>query len=418
MCLIRVVNGKHSVGRCHSSLLKSVVTEIYFRSLSMDAVDMIVCVSESFDSLAAKKLDEFLRVLKPGSDIFLLLKSTSETLARSPIKQKLIQANPVEEKPLKVGFQVLQYGQMKSALETGILIIDLSVFFAVDRIQHRGRRLRHLEGNHSSWQSLPVSTAIEFSSTTPEDSSEVSTISSPPLINPNHTYIHFSHLSIPDLAMDYQEGPESFNNQTTKQQQQEEEAAAGKVALIVFSSRGRLYEYANNSVKSTVDRYYKKASAGSTSDVASTFEATTQFYQQEASRLELEIQGLQNSNRNIVGEGLGSLSCKELKNLEAKLDKAIAKIRLKKNETILEEIEHMQKREIELQQANMFLRAKISENERMRHDMSLMAAGGGGCEDHDHCHQQRMETNYSQSAYNNDDSCNYTTRKTAFYNGF
>ncbi|KAK1361881.1 hypothetical protein POM88_046355 [Heracleum sosnowskyi] len=54
------------------------------------------------------------------------------------------------------------------------------------RIQHRGRRLRHLEGNHSSWQSLPVSTAIEFSSTAPEDSSEVSTISSPPLINPKY----------------------------------------------------------------------------------------------------------------------------------------------------------------------------------------------------------------------------------------
>ncbi|KAK1380247.1 hypothetical protein POM88_026991 [Heracleum sosnowskyi] len=54
------------------------------------------------------------------------------------------------------------------------------------RIQHRGRKLRHLEGNHSSWQSLPVSTAIEFSSTAPENSSEVSTISSPPLINPKY----------------------------------------------------------------------------------------------------------------------------------------------------------------------------------------------------------------------------------------
>ncbi|KAK1404157.1 hypothetical protein POM88_003762 [Heracleum sosnowskyi] len=72
------------------------------------------------------------------------------------------------------------------SVDETILIIDLSVFFAVDRIQHRGRRLRHLDGNHSSWQSLPVNTAIEFSSTAPEDSSEVSTISSPPLINPKY----------------------------------------------------------------------------------------------------------------------------------------------------------------------------------------------------------------------------------------
>lgn len=161
-----------------------------------------------------------------------------------------------------------------------------------------------------------------------------------------------------------------------------------EVALIVFSSRGRLYEYANNSVRSTIDRY-KKAYAD-TSNTGSVSEANTQFYQQEASKLRREIKSIHNSNRNIVGEGIGSLSSKELKNLEGRLEKAISKIRTKKNELLFEEIELMQKREIELQHANMYLRAKISENERAQQQMNLMPGGGGGGGSHDDRHYQAM----------------------------
>ncbi|XP_058008136.1 agamous-like MADS-box protein MADS1 [Hevea brasiliensis] len=135
-----------------------------------------------------------------------------------------------------------------------------------------------------------------------------------------------------------------------------------EVALIVFSTRGRLYEYANNSVRATIERY-KKANADS-SNPASASEANTQFYQQESSKLRRQIREIQNLNRHILGEALGTLSLKELKNLESRLEKGISRIRSKKNEMLFAEIEYMQKREIELQNDNMFLRAKIAENER------------------------------------------------------
>ncbi|XP_074357410.1 agamous-like MADS-box protein MADS1 isoform X2 [Apium graveolens] len=224
----------------------------------------------------------------------------------------------------------------------------------------------------------------------------------------------------------YQDDPESSNNQIRRAQQQqpqlEQQEGAGRgkieikrienttnrqvtfckrrngllkkayelsvlcdaeVALIVFSSRGRLYEYANNSVRSTIDRY--KKTCADTSNVGSVSEANTQFYQQEASKLRREIKALQNSNRNIVGEGLGSLTFKELKNLEGKLEKAISKIRSRKNETLFAEIELMQKR--------------ISENERVQQHMSLMP--GGGSSHHPYNHQQSMAPD-SHPAYNHD----------------
>ncbi|XP_020533192.2 agamous-like MADS-box protein MADS1, partial [Jatropha curcas] len=135
-----------------------------------------------------------------------------------------------------------------------------------------------------------------------------------------------------------------------------------EVALVVFSSRGRLYEYANNSVRATIDRY-KKACSDSTNP-ASASEANTQFYQQESSKLRRQIREIQNFNRHILGESLSSMTFKDLKNLEGRLEKGISRIRSKKNEMLFAEIEYMQKREIELQNDNMYLRAKIAENER------------------------------------------------------
>ncbi|KAG4402840.1 hypothetical protein AAZX31_02G270600 [Glycine max] len=146
-----------------------------------------------------------------------------------------------------------------------------------------------------------------------------------------------------------------------------------EVALVVFSSRGRLYEYANNSVRGTIERY-KKACAAST-NAESVSEANTQFYQQEASKLKRQIRDIQNLNRHILGEGLSSLSLKELKNLESRLEKGLSRVRSRKHETLFADIEFMQKREIELQNHNNFLRAKIAENERAQQRQQDMIPG-------------------------------------------
>ncbi|PIA24972.1 hypothetical protein AQUCO_13600010v1 [Aquilegia coerulea] len=115
-----------------------------------------------------------------------------------------------------------------------------------------------------------------------------------------------------------------------------------EVALIVFSSRGRLYEYSNNSVKKTIERY-KKACTDSTNS-GSVSEANAQFYQQEATKLRNQIASLQNHNRNLLGESLSNLNIRDLKPIEKKIEGGISKIRAKKNELLFAEIEYMQKR--------------------------------------------------------------------------
>ncbi|CAL9753027.1 unnamed protein product [Musa acuminata subsp. burmannicoides] len=146
-----------------------------------------------------------------------------------------------------------------------------------------------------------------------------------------------------------------------------------EVALIVFSSRGRLYEYANNNIKSTIERY-KKACADSSSSGAIVDVNSQHYYQQESAKLRHQIQILQNANRHLMGDALSSLNVKELKQLENRLERSITRIRSKKHELLFAEIEYMQKREVELQSDNMYLRAKIAENERVQ-QLSIVEAG-------------------------------------------
>nr|AQM56559.1 MADS box transcription factor AGAMOUS-like 11 [Paeonia lactiflora]AQM56560.1 MADS box transcription factor AGAMOUS-like 11 [Paeonia lactiflora]AQM56561.1 MADS box transcription factor AGAMOUS-like 11 [Paeonia lactiflora]AQM56562.1 MADS box transcription factor AGAMOUS-like 11 [Paeonia lactiflora]AQM56563.1 MADS box transcription factor AGAMOUS-like 11 [Paeonia lactiflora] len=143
-----------------------------------------------------------------------------------------------------------------------------------------------------------------------------------------------------------------------------------EVALIVFSSRGRLYEYSNvNNIRLTIERY-KKACTDNTGTFA---ETNTQFYQQEAVKLRHQIQMLQNSNRHLMGESLGNLTVKELKQLENRLERGITRIRSKKHEMLLAEIEYLQKREIELENESICLRAKIAQAERFE-EANMVAA--------------------------------------------
>nr|AHM92069.1 MADS-box protein 13 [Phyllostachys edulis] len=144
-----------------------------------------------------------------------------------------------------------------------------------------------------------------------------------------------------------------------------------EVALIVFSSRGRLYEYSNNSVKATIDRYKKAHAYGSTSGAPLIEVNAQQYYQQESAKLSHQIQMLQNTNKHLAGDSVSNLSLKELKQLENRLEKGIAKIRARKNELLAAEINFMAKREIELQNDNMSLRTKIAEEEQQLQQVTI-----------------------------------------------
>ncbi|XP_062179253.1 MADS-box transcription factor 58-like isoform X2 [Phragmites australis] len=143
-----------------------------------------------------------------------------------------------------------------------------------------------------------------------------------------------------------------------------------EIALLVFSNRGRLYEYSNNSVKGTIERYKKATS--DTSSATTVAEINAQHYEQESSKLRQLITNLQNSNRALIGDSITTMSHRDLKQLEARLDKGLGKIRARKNELLSSEIEYMQRREMELLNDNLYLKSKVDETEMRQQTVNMM----------------------------------------------
>ncbi|KAJ4956799.1 hypothetical protein NE237_013582 [Protea cynaroides] len=129
-----------------------------------------------------------------------------------------------------------------------------------------------------------------------------------------------------------------------------------EVALIIFSPRGKLYEFANTGMQKTIDRYQRLAR-----DVQINNEEVQQSMQHlkyEASNMAKKIELLEISQRNLMGEDLGPCSIEELQQIESQLEKSLSNIRGRKTQLSKEQIEQLKEKERVLKAENGMLREK------------------------------------------------------------
>nr|APB03418.1 MADS-box transcription factor 6 [Ginkgo biloba] len=131
-----------------------------------------------------------------------------------------------------------------------------------------------------------------------------------------------------------------------------------EVALIIFSNRGKLYEYASSSMSKTLERYQKSLHVIPDTNVT-TREA--QNWHQEVTKLKGKVQILQQSQRHLLGEDLGMLSLKELHQLEHQVEVALKHLRSRKTQIMLDQIDDLRKKERMLQEVNKSLHKKFLE---------------------------------------------------------
>ncbi|KAK9117578.1 hypothetical protein Sjap_016525 [Stephania japonica] len=134
-----------------------------------------------------------------------------------------------------------------------------------------------------------------------------------------------------------------------------------EVALIIFSNRGKLYEFCStSSMMKTLERY-QKCSYGGPEPNVSTREAQEYSSHQEYLKLKARVEALQRSQRNLLGEDLGPLSGKELESLERQLDMSLKQIRSTRTQCMLDQLSDLQRREQMLSEANKTLRRRLEE---------------------------------------------------------
>nr|BAL70392.1 apetala1/squamosa protein [Alstroemeria ligtu subsp. ligtu] len=136
-----------------------------------------------------------------------------------------------------------------------------------------------------------------------------------------------------------------------------------EVALIVFSTNCKLYEYStDSSMERILERYehYSQAEKGAIEvDTESQGSWCHQY-----SKLKSKVEILQKNQRHLMGEQLDCLCLKELQHLDQQLEIALKNIRSRKSQLLCDSITELQQKEKSLREQNSILEKKLVEKEK------------------------------------------------------
>ncbi|KAL6174605.1 hypothetical protein ACLB2K_051251 [Fragaria x ananassa] len=135
-----------------------------------------------------------------------------------------------------------------------------------------------------------------------------------------------------------------------------------EVALIIFSTRGKLFEFSSCSrcfsLNKTIDRFQKRTKDQGLSGKAARDHDHTELANEDTSSMSRRIELIESSNRKLLGDDLESCSIDELHQMEKDLERSLAKIRDQKNLMLREQIEKLKEKEISLLEENAELMEK------------------------------------------------------------
>ncbi|KAL3649503.1 MADS-box protein soc1 [Castilleja foliolosa] len=136
------------------------------------------------------------------------------------------------------------------------------------------------------------------------------------------------------------------------------------VALIIFSPRGKLYEFASYSMHETIERYQKHVKETQANNSLS--EHNTQQLKHEAESMMKKIEQLETSKRKLLGDDLGSCNIEELQQLERQLERSVNIIRARKMQVYKHQIDHLKQKGKALAVENAMLSEKVGNKTQQR----------------------------------------------------
>ncbi|XWS61859.1 hypothetical protein CRYUN_Cryun07bG0160900 [Craigia yunnanensis] len=124
-----------------------------------------------------------------------------------------------------------------------------------------------------------------------------------------------------------------------------------EVALIIFSPRGKLFEFSSSSMNKTIDRYQKRRKDFGI--ISRAVEENMQNVKEDAHSMAKKIEFLEDSKRKLLGNGLESCSLDELQLIENQLERSLSRVRARKNQLFWEQIKKLKEEVIILHSFNV-----------------------------------------------------------------
>lgn len=116
-----------------------------------------------------------------------------------------------------------------------------------------------------------------------------------------------------------------------------------EVALVIFSPRGKLCEFASSSMQATIERYHRHIKENQANNKP--VEQNMQQLKNETADMIKKIELLEATKRKLLGESAGSCTFEELQQLELQLEKSVSIIRARKNQVFKEQIDLLKEKE-------------------------------------------------------------------------
>ncbi|CAN1157732.1 MADS-box protein SOC1 [Linum perenne] len=168
-----------------------------------------------------------------------------------------------------------------------------------------------------------------------------------------------------------------------------------EVALLVFSPRGKLYEFASASMGGTIERYRKHVKDSPKPRQPS--EQNMQVLKEEAANMMKKIQVLELSKRRLMGEDLGSCTLEDLQQIEQQLESSVCVVRARKNQVFREQIEKLKEKGREL----------VAENEKLSKKCEMEQSSSEELHEQQQQQQKRMEVDDEQQQNNENSGGGY-----------
>ncbi|KAH9678043.1 MADS-box protein AGL42 [Citrus sinensis] len=116
-----------------------------------------------------------------------------------------------------------------------------------------------------------------------------------------------------------------------------------EVAVIIFSQKGRLYEFSSSEMQKTLERYYRYTEERQID--RNGMERYMQQLKHEIANMIEKIEHIEVSQRKLLGQDLGSCTNEELQELDDQLERSLRSIRARKAQLFNEQMGQLKEKE-------------------------------------------------------------------------